>query len=177
MVFDRPFLKLSPFEKRTRDPTRFVENSSRYGVEIRLFSGRRGAAPYDLTYIIRRPSAENRLPSPVGEGGPSETVDEESLAQMIFVFFRFAVAVRKIHCFRALREAPLRAKIETASDCPLNEGRSLYPCRGESRIARFLNYHLLKKRTRLPAIVARLYERNLKNCRVVRRTKKFPIPL
>ena len=59
----------------------------RCGVKIRLFSGRRGAAPYDLTYIIRRHGAELRLPSPVGEGGPSETVDEVSLAQMIFVFF------------------------------------------------------------------------------------------
>ena len=66
----------------------------RCGAERRLFSGRRGAAPYDLTYITRRPGAELRLPSPVGEGGPSETVDEVSLAQMIFVFFRFAVAVR-----------------------------------------------------------------------------------
>ena len=66
----------------------------RPGAEFRLFSGRRGAAPYDLTYITRRPGAEFRLPSPVGEGGPSETVDEESLAQMIFVFFRFAVAVQ-----------------------------------------------------------------------------------
>ena len=58
------------------------------------FRGVEGAAPYDLTYITRRPGAELRLPSPVGEGGPSETVDEVSLAQMIFVFFRFAVAVR-----------------------------------------------------------------------------------
>ena len=66
----------------------------RRDVKIRLFSGRRGAAPYDLTYIIRRYGVEIRLPSPVGEGGPSETVDEVSLAQMIFVFFRFAAAVR-----------------------------------------------------------------------------------
>ena len=62
--------------------------------KIPLFSGRRGAAPYDLTYITRRHGAELRLPSPVGEGGPSETVDEESLAQKIFVFFRFAANER-----------------------------------------------------------------------------------
>ena len=98
----------------------------RCGVEIRLFSGRRGAAPYDLTYIIRRHGAEFRLPSPVGEGGPSETVDEESLTQMIFVFFRFTVSVRKILHFRAIRESPLRAKIETASDSPLNEGENYH---------------------------------------------------
>ena len=73
----------------------------RFGVEIRLFSGRRGAAPYDLTYIIRRHGAELRLPSPVGEGGPSETVDEESLARMIFLFCPFADTKWKFHHFRA----------------------------------------------------------------------------
>ena len=78
----------------------------RPGVEIRLFSGRRGAAPYDLTYITRRRGAELRLPSPVGEGGPSETVDEVSLAQKIFVFFRFAATVRKIYRFGRSKNAP-----------------------------------------------------------------------
>ena len=68
-----------------------METDRRCGAEIRLFSGRRGAAPYDLTYIIRRHGAELRLPSPVGEGGPSETVDEVSLTQMIFCLFADAV--------------------------------------------------------------------------------------
>ena len=88
-------------DSRGRLSLHFMKIIRRYGVEIRLFSGRRGAAPYDLTYIIRRRGAEFRLPSPVGEGGPSETVDEVSLAQMIFLFCPFADAVRKFHHFRA----------------------------------------------------------------------------
>ena len=46
-------------DSRGRLSLHFMKIIRRYGVEIRLFSGRRGAAPYDLTYIIRRHGAEN----------------------------------------------------------------------------------------------------------------------
>ena len=68
------------------------------------------------------------MPSPVGEGGPSETVDEASLARMIFLFCSFAVAERKFHHFRAFKHhasvanAPTNENCETALGCPLKEG-------------------------------------------------------